>query len=100
MKALKLILAALITATIVYHSAQAQEITFKLRSGRSAVCEPSKYTIETTAAVGQEQAAFQELRNTLKAARPKGFRVYDIYVVTSKGTYYANYSFQKRLEKL
>jgi hypothetical protein len=93
---MKILFALFLTA--IAFTATAQDIKLRLPSGNQATVK--QYTIEAQTSEDNVNLVYQEVRRILKLAKPKGFRIYDIYIVTPQGTYYANYSMQKKISRI
>jgi len=95
---MKILFALFLTA--ITFTATAQDIKLRLPSGHQATVTANQYTIEAQTSEDNVNQVYQEVRRILKLAKPKGFRIYDIYIVTPQGTYYANYSMQKKISRM
>jgi hypothetical protein len=93
---MKILFALFLTA--IAFTTTAQDIKLRLPSGNQATVK--QYTIEAQTSEDNVNLVYQEVRRILKLAKPKGFRIYDIYIVTPQGTYYANYSMQKKISRM
>lgn len=94
MKTTLILLFSLISLTV-----SAQVVTVQTKSNPVTFNLSAVY-VKTTATEDQINQAFDQVRELIRASKPKHWRFYDIYIVTPKGTYYQNYSFRKRTVKI
>lgn len=98
---MKLILTLILFVLLVSYTKAQDLVTFKTKSGYTAEFDFKHFTVSVIVeSDGHRDQAYQEIRNLVKEMAMHRRSLYDIYVLTPKATYYANYSFKKKLAVL